>query len=185
MLEQSERVTKNALKLKIVENSRGFSVFLSRPLLEVRTNSLIAELLKRGCRVFVPFITSVAERQMEMLELKPNEDVESFKTDKWGIPQLPSPEKRIKASAHDLDVIFTPGVAFDAACNRIGNGKGFYDIYFTKLDDERELLKLPKILKIGLSLNEMITDQVPITETDVPLDFVVTPSNVLSRKQVS
>jgi 5-formyltetrahydrofolate cyclo-ligase len=54
----------------------------------------------------------------------------------WGIPELPKEELASRpdgstctdqANADALiDVVLTPGVAFDSACHRLGHGKGYY-----------------------------------------------------------
>lgn len=67
----------------------------------------------------------------------------------------------------EIDVALVPGVAFDAACNRLGYGGCFYD----------NLLPLlrPDALKIGLAFDVQLLETVPAEEHDVVLDWVVTP----------
>ena len=64
-----------------------------------------------------------------------------------------------------LDVVFVPGLCFDAERNRIGFGAGFYD-RFLKLN--------PHSFKIGVCPKECIVDKLPVESWDVKLDLIVT-----------
>ena len=69
-----------------------------------------------------------------------------------------------------LEVIFIPLLAFDIQGNRIGYGKGFYDIF---------LKKCPAAIKVGLSFfhaeEELIND---INSKDITLDYCLTPNEI-------
>lgn len=73
----------------------------------------------------------------------------------------------------DLDVIFMPLVAFDAAGQRLGMGAGFYDKTLAKL---AALKKRP--LLVGLAYELQKADIIPQDEWDVCLDSVVTEQHV-------
>ena len=62
-----------------------------------------------------------------------------------------------------LDVIIVPGVAFDAACNRMGRGKGFYD----------RLLANISVPTIGVCYAEQYYLNIPTEQHDVPLHHVI------------
>lgn len=84
----------------------------------------------------------------------------------------------------DIDVVFTPGVAFDKHGGRLGNGKGYYDTFFHKIDSSRIALNMPPSIKLGLSLNEQILHDkefVPMEPHDVRLDGVIYPDAGLVR----
>lgn len=68
-----------------------------------------------------------------------------------------------------IELVITPGVAFDKKGNRIGMGKGYYDRYF-----QSGL----KSIKIGLAYEEQILDSVPKDPYDEPVDLVVTDQNI-------
>ena len=56
--------------------------------------------------------------------------------------------------------------------NRVGYGKGFYDMFFSKIDHNA--------LKVGVGFfppEALISD---VSEQDIPLDYLVTPTEVLS-----
>jgi 5-formyltetrahydrofolate cyclo-ligase len=83
---------------------------------------------------------------------------------------IPEPEGGIPIDAKLLDVVFVPLLAYDAEGNRIGYGKGFYDRFLKTCR--------PDCLKIGLSFFKAETGRLPNSETDVPLDFCVSPKRL-------
>jgi len=69
-----------------------------------------------------------------------------------------------------IEVVFVPLLAFDKTGHRVGYGKGFYDKFLTECTSET--------IKIGLSFfeaEELIAD---VFESDVKLDYCVTPKGV-------
>jgi 5-formyltetrahydrofolate cyclo-ligase len=86
---------------------------------------------------------------------------------------LEPPATAAIADVADVDLVLVPGVAFDAACNRLGMGGGFYDRLLPRLD--------PSAIAIGLAFDEQIVDEVPSETHDMAPDAVVTPSGVLRR----
>jgi 5-formyltetrahydrofolate cyclo-ligase len=68
--------------------------------------------------------------------------------------------------AESLDLIVVPGVAFDAAGNRLGFGRGYYD---------RALAARPAALRVGLAHSFQLLESLPRREGDEPVDWIVTP----------
>lgn len=94
-------------------------------------------------------------------------DSTTIKTNKWHIPE---PVNGIPITPEQLDVVFIPLLAFDASGHRVGYGKGFYDIFLAKCR--------PETLKIGLSFFEASEDISDVLESDVKLDYCVTPGRI-------
>lgn len=65
-----------------------------------------------------------------------------------------------------IDLAVIPGVAFDAAGNRLGRGKGFYDRLLARL-------KNYPIYKIGICFDFQKVDQVPADAYDIPMDEIL------------
>ena len=95
-----------------------------------------------------------------------------IKTNKWGIPE---PKDGIEIPANKIDVVFVPLLAFDLNGHRVGYGKGFYDIFLAGCKKE--------VIKVGLSLFEAEEAIPGIIESDVPLDFCVTPTRIYNFKK--
>ncbi|UZD21030.1 5-formyltetrahydrofolate cyclo-ligase [Algoriphagus halophytocola] len=102
---------------------------------------------------------------METLKLKPDT---RFAMDSWGIP-LPQDFELADASA--IQVVFIPLLAYDQAGNRIGFGKGYYDVFLEGL--------APSVLKVGLSFFPPEI-HIPAESHDIPLDYCITPENILN-----
>lgn len=87
---------------------------------------------------------------------------------KFGIPE-PLPACHRLIPVQQLDIMFTPLVAFDAAGNRLGMGGGFYDRTLSQLPPESHCQV------IGLAHNCQQVDTVPGEAWDIPLKQVITP----------
>ena len=83
---------------------------------------------------------------------------------------IPEPVDGIEILNDKIDVVFIPLLAFDTQGNRIGYGKGFYDRFLADCK--------PETLKIGLSFFEAETEIIDFFESDVKLDYCVTPKQV-------
>lgn len=73
------------------------------------------------------------------------------------------------------DIIFTPLVAFDKNCNRLGMGGGFYDatINFFRKNNHQTIF-------IGLGFDCQLCQKIPNNKLDATLDFIVSESNITS-----
>lgn len=84
---------------------------------------------------------------------------------------VPEPVDGLEVPDAKIDVVFVPLLAYDQQGNRVGYGKGFYDNFLSKCK--------PETIKIGLSFfppEEKIED---VSESDVKLDFCVTPEGII------
>ena len=84
---------------------------------------------------------------------------------------VPEPVDGLEVPDAKIDVVFVPLLAYDQQGNRVGYGKGFYDNFLSKCK--------PETIKIGLSFfppEEKIED---VSESDVKLDYCVTPEGII------
>ena len=91
-----------------------------------------------------------------------------IKANEWNIPE---PVEGIVINPEQLDVIFIPLLAYDLKGNRVGYGKGFYDGFLDQCQSSS--------LKIGLSFFGPEVKIDDVYERDIPLDFCVTPDDIL------
>lgn len=98
---------------------------------------------------------------------------------RFGIPEPPVKHRHIFLP-WALDVVLVPLVAFDAACNRMGMGGGYYDRTLAFLR-HRRLWRRPQL--IGVAHECQRVAQLPTREWDVPLDLVITERRVYRRRQ--
>ena len=129
---------------------------------EVSTWDFIKYFWDKGISVFVP---KMVQNEIKTIQLKPDT---LLKENNWGILE---PEDDF-VEYIKFDIVITPLLYCDNQGNRVGYGKGFYDMFFSKIDHSA--------LKVGVSFfppAELISD---VSEQDVPLDYLVTPTEVLS-----
>ncbi|KHJ33115.1 putative 5-formyltetrahydrofolate cyclo-ligase [Erysiphe necator] len=193
--EQSFLVTNLVTKNVQYQNARRIGIYLSMPVGEVQTDSIVRDALKCGKQVFIPYIYEASKKEtinlhhkssMDMVKLNSLADYESLQRDRWGIPVIDSKTfdqreciiQNSREQNEGLDIIFVPGVAFqiDPRSNyvkRLGHGKGYYDSflhqYHAKFHPKSQFssnLKKPPLY--GLSLKEQF---LPIDhEIGIPME---------------
>lgn len=80
---------------------------------------------------------------------------------------IPEPVNGLPVPSETIDVVFVPLLAFDILGNRVGYGKGFYDKFLSECKAET--------IKIGLSFFESEDQIEDVFESDVKLDYCITP----------
>lgn len=85
---------------------------------------------------------------------------------------IPEPEGGIKIDPKEIEVVFLPLLAFDKNGNRAGYGKGFYDRFLAKCSDN--------VIKIGLSYFLAEKEIISLNETDLPMNYCVSPHKIYS-----
>jgi 5-formyltetrahydrofolate cyclo-ligase len=128
---------------------------------ELDTRALRQLAQRRGCRVFLPRISSYQDRRMRLCA----ERGTALRANRYGIAEPPA---ATGIAAARLDVLFLPVVGFDSAGNRLGMGAGYYDRY---LKSERPLL-------VGLAYDCAGLRTIPAMPHDVPLNAIVTESGI-------
>lgn len=130
---------------------------------EIDTQMFINYFLSRNISVFVPKIVDTKLISVEIFS-----DTQ-FETNNWGISEPVSNED---SEVLDFDFVITPLLYCDFKGDRVGYGKGFYDQFFENISKDSK--------KIGVNYfnpDDMIDD---VWENDIPLDYLVTPTEVLS-----
>lgn len=130
---------------------------------EVETNLFLNHFFENKIRVFVPKIVKGKLIALEITKETP------LIENSWGIKEPAGDED---SGIKDFDFIITPLLYADQFGNRVGYGKGFYDRFFSEIN--------PNAIKVGVSFfppHEKVED---ISEFDVPLNYLVTPTEVLS-----
>lgn len=167
-LSSEERLLESQKVMATVENLPEFQAahtvmcYHSMPN-EVCTHDAIARWSKNKTIV----LPRVIGDDLMLLEYSP----EKLETGKYGIFE-PSLDCR-QVDLDEIDLIIVPGVGFDAECNRMGHGKGYYD----RLLSEKGRIKL-----IGVAFECQIVDSVPHCSHDIGMDKVITASNIYRSK---
>ena len=157
-------IVKNALSLLAeIHESKGAGtklrcfVYLSYST-EAETDTLIEGLLAKGYAVYCP--------RLEGREMQAVPYGEDFTLSTRGIRE-PTGEQYLG----EIDVAITPLLAVDKQGNRLGYGGGFYDRFF-KAHKETT--------RVGYCFATQVIRQVPVTDGDEPLDYIVTEENCIT-----
>ena len=138
---------------------------------EVRTDTLVQELLASSRTVAIPFC--------EGDELIPWQLVtrNELAVGAFGILEPKNelrelPTRQVDPAA--IDLIVVPGLAFDRWGNRLGSGRGYYDRLLPRLR--------PDAIKIGLAYECQIVADLATQAHDVPMDFVITEASCIDAR---
>ena len=80
---------------------------------------------------------------------------------------IPEPVDGLEVPTNKIEVVFVPILAFDTEGNRVGYGKGFYDKFLSECQ--------PETIKIGLSFFEPEEIIEGVFESDIPMNYCITP----------
>jgi len=140
---------------------------------EIDLTSFITWCWQQDKHVYLPVVHPTEIGQLVFVEYKVDTKMES---NRYGIkePKLEIQHTQfINACAStELDIVFTPLVAFDQHGNRIGMGGGYYDRLLTPWF-EKQIGPYP----IGLAHDCQYVDILPIQNWDVPLPEIITPTH--------
>ena len=134
---------------------------------EIDTRAIVEHCRHVGKQLVLPRVV----RGHPMLQLKRVSALEGLVAGVWGI--LEPTAEALTVEPCDLDFILAPGLAFDRACNRLGYGGGYFD---------RLLAQLTPRTHVGaLAYDCQIIESVPHAAHDLPVQFVITPSEIITR----
>lgn len=104
------------------------------------------------------------------LEFHPYYHQDKLVSNKYGIREPEAASATIHVA--DLDLVLVPLVAFDANCNRLGQGMGYYDRTFAfKTNAKKPFL-------IGLAYEFQLINEFTIEAWDIPVDAIITEQNI-------
>lgn len=183
---QSGRIIERLSALPAWRSAKAVSCFISMQSGEVQTRGAL-ERAKHvddpKKKLFVPKVLGSKSVDMVMLAVESMEEIDQYPINKWGIPESPldGPDATYDGI---IDLVVVPGVAFDKFCYRVGHGKGYYDCFLSRINEENAKRKLPRPVTIGICFDEQIySEAVPIEEHDLPLDYIVTPTTTYTAHQ--
>lgn len=103
----------------------------------------------------------------ELLSFYANES-QNWTLNQFKIEEPSQKSKRIELS--EIEGVLLPGIAFDLKGSRLGSGKAFYD----------KTLKNYSGLKVGVAYSVQITESLPSSEHDIPVDVIVTEKDIIA-----
>ena len=164
VLALSERIFEMFVLNFPVSEHQNVHIFISIPKFnEVETTYFINYFRTRNVRVFVPKMINNSIISVEMAEST------KMVTNSWGISE---PAANVDSGCKQFDYVITPLLYCDRKGNRVGYGKGFYDRFFSEI----------KATKIGVGFFRPNVPVDDINESDIALDYLVTPDEMVSFK---
>jgi 5-formyltetrahydrofolate cyclo-ligase len=162
--QDSEKICEKIKEQRFFQEARSILFFASLPT-EPDLWTLLKETLATNKMVALPCFDADNQRYHPRRVKDIHVEILSGK---FGIRE-PAPTC-IAMPLEDLDLVLVPGVAFDLRGHRLGRGKGFYD----------RMLQDFKGRKAGIAFDEQIVEAVPAEQSDVKMDFVLTPTRGLT-----
>ena len=149
--------------LSLEEFQRARSVALYYPAHRETDTMMVAKAaLADGKKLFFPVVCGL---EMEMHQV---EDLEELKPGRFGIHE----PCRLENLSALPDLIVVPGVLFDLNGHRIGYGKGYYDRFLEKYNENGHL--------VGLCHDfQLVDDPIPADRHDIRMEVIVTDKRVI------
>ena len=156
-----DSITQQALALIEAQNAQHIALYVSFDG-EISTEKLIKTLWAQGKQVYLPVLHPFNPNHLLFLRYLPDTPMLKNKFGIW------EPKLNVQSvlPLEELDILFTPLVAFDKQGNRLGMGGGFYD---RTLQNWRNSSFIP----VGLAHQCQQVEQLPTEEWDVPLHQIL------------
>ena len=153
-------ITEQILRLNEIRDARTIFIYISYAS-EVHTHALIKALLAAGKTLAVPKIINSDYMQAETFS-----SWEDLVPGELGIL---TPTDSTPCNG-PFDVAITPGLGFTLSGQRMGFGRGYYDKWFAQNKVRH---------KIALAFEVQLINEMPVEDTDVPMEKIVTEKRVI------
>jgi len=170
-IRKSRAIQKKIFELAEIATCGHILIYLSLSS-EVRTEVMLEKLREMGKTVYVPIVENGKRGDMLISRL-PAVDVLEYEKGPLGIRQ-PVRKGWDIVSPDAIDFVLMPGLAFDLTGGRLGFGAGYYDRMLAK---HRSHIK-----RVGIAFDFQIIDSVPQSDTDIPVEIIVTESRTIRCK---
>jgi len=138
---------------------------------ELNTQTFIKWCWANNKQVYLPVIHPFSKGHLLFLHYTPNTPMS---VNRFGILE-PKLDVNLIKLVQDIDIIFTPLVAFDLSGARLGMGGGFYDRtlqkWYTNYQHNKKALPFP----IGLAHDCQQVETIPTECWDIPIPNIITP----------
>lgn len=163
-LEQAQaeqRITEQALQLIEQRQAQHIALYLSFDG-EISTALLIQTLWQQGKSVYLPVLHPFSAGNLLFLRYRAQTPLH---INQFGI-QEPRLDVRQVLPLNELDIIFTPLVAFDQQGNRLGMGGGFYDRTLQQWQQK-------SFIPVGLAHQCQQVERLPTENWDIRLERIL------------
>ncbi len=158
----SKEIQKKIKKIHAFRNAQKIGAYY--PIgSEMFTQDIIQELISQGKEVFLPKVMG------EKMEFRKITDFSSLEQGSFDIME---PKEDCPAD-NKLDVILVPTVGISPSGVRLGYGHGFYDRFLAE----------NKTTAISLTLEKQIIKNIPKSEHDILIEWIVTEDQTIQTRR--
>lgn len=129
---------------------------------EISVDAVLAEALRLGKTVAVPWIVSQTEMKAALLK-----SLDNLPVDRYGIRTVPVPVKVIAPDS--VDLVLVPGAGFTKTGHRMGRGAGYYDRFLIQT----------KGFRLGITCDSLLREVIPVDKYDQPVEALVTETKFI------
>jgi len=159
----SKAIQKRLNKMDSFRNAKKIGVYY--PIgSEIMTQDIIQEALSEGKGVFLP---KVVEKNIEFRKIESVSDLENGSFD------ILEPRDECPVD-NNLDVILVPTVGISPKGVRLGYGHGFYDRFLAENKTET----------ISITMEKQIVKNIPASEHDVIINWIVTEDRIINTSKM-
>jgi 5-formyltetrahydrofolate cyclo-ligase len=159
----SKQIQKNLKKIEAFRNAEKVACYYSIGS-EVKTLDTIQQMISEGRTLALP---RVVDDDLVFCAVKSFEELQKGE---FGIME---PRKNCPI-VDEFDIILVPAVAMMRTGQRLGYGRGYYDRFLSK----------HRTTAIALEYSKLVVRNIPHTEGDVPIQWVVTEDEVIRTSKV-
>jgi 5-formyltetrahydrofolate cyclo-ligase len=158
-------ICRQLLSWPVFQQAKTVMGYLAMPG-EPHLDNLLIYAIKAGKTVCVPLLSSV----YGVMESAAITDFNELIAGRLGV-RMPDPSRARILDPSLIDLILTPGVAFDEGGSRLGMGAGYYDRFLTRA---------PQALRAGISWSGQLVSEVPRAKHDILMQWVVTEDRIIN-----
>lgn len=167
----AKNIVQRCTELNTVRSAKTVALYLANDG-ELNPQLLIENCWNWGKTVYLPVLHPFASGHLAFFEYTESTPMLS---NRYGIPE-PKLDVRTITKVSDLDLVFTPLVAFDNHGHRLGMGGGFYDRTLASIG------KSNKTQLIGLAHDCQQAATLTSESWDIPLSTIITPTQLINVK---
>lgn len=164
----SDELVERAKQLPELSRAKKIALYLATDG-ELDAQPMIEWCWQQGIDTYLPVIHPFSKGQLLFLHYAPTTPLVH---NQYKILE-PRLDKQMICPVADLDIIFTPLVAFDEQGQRLGMGGGYYDRTLAPWES-----KSSGPIAIGLAHDCQQVSALPTESWDIPLSTIMTPSKI-------
>ncbi len=164
VLQASEKIAQTIITHPCFVQAQNVFIYLSMPK-EPGTDKILHSAFAQGKQVFVP--RCYPKGVMKAVRVTPDS---IYQPGKFDIPEPVNDTETI--SADELDLIIVPCLSVSKDGRRLGHGMGYYDRFFG----------ISGVIKMCICFEEMICEEIPMEDTDIYVDYIVTEKEITHKK---